>query len=56
MSEFKQFKRKQISELRPFKKSEQLSEKITISQTDKEAGSPNIGDMIARNHKNHDDQ
>ena len=35
---------------------EQLSERVSISQADKEAGSPKIGDMIARNPKNHEDQ
>jgi hypothetical protein len=29
---------------------------VSISQTDLENGSPQIGDMIARNPKNHDDQ
>ena len=29
---------------------------VSISQTDLENGSPKIGDMIARNPKNHDDQ
>ena len=56
MSEFKQFRRKQIAELRPFKEGEQLSERVSISQADKDAGSPKVGDMIARNPKKHDDQ
>jgi len=56
MSEFKQFRRKQIAELRLFEDGEQLSERVSISQADKEAGSPKVGDMIARNPKNHDDQ
>jgi hypothetical protein len=56
MSEFKQFRRKQIAELRPFQEGEQLSERVSVSQADKEAGSPKVGDMIARNPKNHDDQ
>lgn len=29
---------------------------VSISQTDLENGSPKIGDMIARNPKNHNDQ
>jgi hypothetical protein len=56
MSEFKQFRRKQIAELRPFEDGEQLSKRVSVSQSDKEAGSPKVGDMIARNPKNHDDQ
>lgn len=56
MSEFKQYRRKQIAELRPFQEGEQLSERVSISQADQEAGSPKVGDMIARNPKNHDDQ
>ena len=56
MSEFKQFRRKQVAELRPFQEGEQLSERVSVSQADKEAGSPKVGDMIARNPKNHDDQ
>lgn len=40
MSEFKQFRRKQIAELRPFQEGEQLSERVSVSQADKDAGSP----------------
>jgi hypothetical protein len=56
MSEFKQYRRKQIAELRPFVEGEQLSGRVSISAADKEAGSPKAGDMIARNPANHDDQ
>lgn len=56
MSEFKQYRRKQIAELRPYQAGEILSERVSVSQADKEAGSPKIGDMIARNPKNHEDQ
>lgn len=56
MSEFKQYRRKQIAELRPYQEGEVLSERVSVSQADKEAGSPKIGDMIARNPKNHEDQ
>lgn len=55
MSEFKQYRRKQIAELRPFVPGEVL-ERVSISVPDREAGSPKAGDMIARNPKNHDDQ
>ncbi len=53
--EFKQFRRVQIAELREYQYGEDLS-RVSISPADKEAGSPFIGDMIARNPKNHADQ
>ena len=56
---FKKYKRKQIAELRPVTSDEiqnGLSNAISVSKPDKEAGSPKLGDMIARNPKNHDDQ
>lgn len=56
MSEFKTYRRKQIAELRTFTEGEKLSERVSISQADLDAGSPKVGDMIARNPKNHDDQ
>jgi len=56
VSEFRQYRRKQIAELRPFVVGEVLSERVSVSAPDREAGSPKPGDMIARNPKNHDDQ
>ena len=62
MNEFKQYRRKQIAELRPVTEHEAeypdtiLDNEISVSQTDLENGSPKIGDMIARNPKNHNDQ
>ncbi len=56
MNEFKQYRRKHIAELRPFQEGEQLPESVSISQADRDNGSPKTGDMIARNPKNHDDQ
>jgi hypothetical protein len=56
MSEFKQFRRRQIAELRPYVPGEKLSGRVSISPEDRESGSPLLGDMIARNPKNHDDQ
>lgn len=56
MSEFKQYRRKQIAELRPYEPGETLSERISISGPDAEMGSPKLGDMIARNPANHNDQ
>ena len=56
MSEFKRYRRKQIAELRAWEPGEVLSERVSISPADREAGSPKLGDMIARNPQNHDDQ
>lgn len=53
---FQQFRRKQIAELRPYEPGEVLSDRVSISASDTEAGSPKVGDMIARNPKNHEDQ
>lgn len=53
---FQQYRRKQIAELRPFVEGETLSDRVSVSPADKEAGSPKAGDMIARNPKNHEDQ
>jgi hypothetical protein len=53
---FTQFRKSQIAEMRPYESGEMLSDKVSISASDKENGSPKIGDMIARNPKNHDDQ
>lgn len=73
MNTFKEFRRKQIAELRPVTQEDIIlftkhgdivhhfctkepNKVVSISQTDMENGSPKIGDMIARNPKNHDDQ
>ncbi len=69
MSEFKNYRRSQIAEIREVTQEdlEQYASKdyisvfgwqhvVSISSVDKEAGSPKIGDMIARNPKNHNDQ
>lgn len=57
---FKQYRRKQIAELRPYDPKGRdkfgLHPGISVSAPDREAGSPKVGDMIARNPKNHDDQ
>lgn len=55
MSAFRQFQRKQIAELRPYEPGESV-EGVSISEADYIAGSPKLGDMIARNPKNHADQ
>lgn len=56
MSEFKQYRRKSISEMRPYIHGEILPETVSVSEADKQNGSPKVGDMIARNPKNHADQ
>jgi hypothetical protein len=58
VSEFKQYRRKQIAELRPWVPGVDFSDvgNISISAEDAKAGSPREGDMIARNPKNHNDQ
>tara|TARA_R110000772_G_scaffold42318_1_gene98313 strand:- start:17191 stop:17418 length:228 start_codon:yes stop_codon:yes gene_type:complete len=55
VSEFKQYKRSQIAELRGYVEGEALHG-VSISVEDDLAGSPKEGDMIARNPKNHKDQ
>jgi len=68
--EFTKFKRKQVAELRPvtekdlraFKNDKVIHSlkdtefKVSISDADLKNGSPKIGDMIARNPINHNDQ
>lgn len=56
MSKFKQYQRKQIAELRDYVEGEILDPSVSISQADSENGSPKLGDKIARNPKNHNDQ
>ena len=53
--EFKQYRRKQIAELRPYVPDENM-DGISVSDADAKAGSPKAGDMIARNPENHEDQ
>lgn len=50
-----QYKRKGLSEMRSYVEGENTSH-ISISDADRENGSPKLGDMIARNPKNHADQ
>lgn len=67
---FTKYRRTQIAEMRPvtdadiraFKSDKNLHVlrdtefKVSVSDADKANGSPKIGDMIARNPKNHNDQ
>jgi hypothetical protein len=62
MEDFKPYRRTQIAEMRAVTQHEAdnqdaiLDNGISVSLTDIENGSPKIGDMIARNPKNHKDQ
>lgn len=51
-----QYKRKGLSEMRPYIDGENLSSSVSISEADIKNGSPKLGDMIARNPLNHNDQ
>jgi hypothetical protein len=53
--EFKQYRKKQVSEMRPYEKGEYLSSSISINAIDRREGSPRVGDMIARDPTNHED-
>lgn len=52
---FRQYRRKQIAELRPWVEGEDMAG-VSVAQVDRDAGSPKPGDMIARNPKNHADK
>lgn len=52
---FKQYRRSQIAELRPYIGGDDMAG-VSVSAEDTKAGSPKLGDMIARNPKNHADQ
>jgi hypothetical protein len=70
MENFKNYRRKQIAELRPVteldiknfevdKEPHSIKDtefRVSISDVDLKNGSPKLGDMIARNPKNHNDQ
>jgi hypothetical protein len=58
MSRFKQYRRTQIAEMRPYVPGEKpdWENPVSISATDLANGSPKEGDMIARNPANHKDQ
>ncbi len=56
MSEFTKYRRTQIAEMRHYLAGERLRFDISMSAEDIKNGSPNLGDMIARNPKNHADQ
>lgn len=55
MSEFKLYRRKNMAEIRPYVEGEPLTG-VAISTVDTVAGSPKVGDMVARNPKDHGDK
>lgn len=55
MTDFQQFRRKEIAEMRPWREGDKMTG-ISISDSDRIAGSPKTGDMIARNPLDHMDQ
>ena len=55
MTKYKQYRRKQVAEMRPYGRGDDLNG-VSISDADHNAGSPKPGDMIARNPKNHADK
>lgn len=52
---FKPYRRKQIAELADWTPDFDM-DLVSVSQADKDAGSPKAGDKIARNPKNHGDK
>lgn len=55
MDQFKKYRRTNVAEMRPYEAGEDLAA-VSIAEVDRAAGSPKLGDMIARNPKNHADQ
>jgi hypothetical protein len=52
---FRRYRRIAVAEMRPWRAGDDVSA-VSISDADREAGSPKPGDMIARNPANHADQ
>lgn len=52
---WKRYSRTGVAEMRPYQEGDNLSA-VSISEPDRQNGSPKVGDMIARNPVNHDDQ
>jgi hypothetical protein len=51
-----QYRKKQLSEMRPYVQGETLSSDVSISEGDRKDGSPKVGDFIARNPLKPEDQ
>lgn len=56
MSEWASYRKRALQEMRPYVDGEVLPASVSISEADAKAGSPKVGDMIARNASNPDDQ
>lgn len=56
MKEFKNYTRTNVAEIREYEEGESLPIHVSISEEDLKYGSPRVGDMIARNPENHNDQ
>jgi hypothetical protein len=54
-NDWSQYKRKGVSEMRPYREGDDMTG-ISISDVDLKNGSPKLGDMIARNPKDHSDK
>jgi len=52
----KPYRKKSIQMMRPYREGEILDKCVSISQADRENGSPKVGDMIAVNPKDNTDQ
>jgi hypothetical protein len=55
MVEFKQYRRSQIAEMADWEPGFDMTD-VSVSLPDQQAGSPKLGDKIARNPKNHADK
>lgn len=53
--DWRQYRRTNVAEMRPWSPEVDM-ERVSVSAEDRIAGSPKVGDMIARNPHNHDDQ
>ena len=55
MNEWSSYRKKQLQDLRPYQEGEPLTG-VSISEEDAKNGSPKLGDFIARNVNNYNDQ
>lgn len=55
MPEFKRYRRSQIAEMADWEPGFDMA-RVSVSESDRDAGSPKAGDKIARNPANHDDR
>ena len=55
MANFEQYRRTQIAEMAKWEDGFPM-DRVSVSASDAEDGSPKIGDMIARNPANHEDK